>query len=150
MTETEHLRSMLTKRGVEWEALSDQQEGEFIITATRWHDGEGGLLTMCIDETHGSTWDFFWYPTTEQAVEATLGRGEHEQRIYDRCLERVGQLEAENEKLRELVADMFGWYIKSECSSCEYRLDCHKLDRACDYMREFVPSMVELGIEVDE
>lgn len=59
-------------------------------------------------------------------------------------------VESENTKLRELVADMFGWYIKSECSNCEYRLDCHKLDRACDYMREFVPSMVELGIEVDE
>lgn len=26
-----------------------------------------------------------------------------EQRIYDRCIVRVGQLEAENEKLRELV-----------------------------------------------
>ena len=72
---TERLRQLLDKRGVEWEALSDQQEGEFTITATRWHDGEGGLLTMCISEPHGDTWDFFWLPTPEQAVEATLGRG---------------------------------------------------------------------------
>lgn len=72
---TEHLRQLLDERGVKWEALSDQQEGEFTITATRWHDCEGGLLTMCINETHGSTWDFFWLPTPEQAVAATLGRG---------------------------------------------------------------------------
>ena len=29
-----------------------------------------------------------------------------EQRIYDRCIIRVGQLEAENEKLRELVREL--------------------------------------------
>lgn len=31
---------------------------------------------------------------------------EHEQRIYDRCIVRVGQLEAENADLRELVETM--------------------------------------------
>lgn len=72
-TTTDHLRTMLDKRGAEWEALSDKQEGEFLITATRWHDREGNLLTMCISEPNGSTWDFFWYPTPEQAIEATLG-----------------------------------------------------------------------------
>lgn len=30
-----------------------------------------------------------------------------EQRIYDRCIIRVGQLEEENEKLRELVRDLY-------------------------------------------
>lgn len=72
---TEHLRALLDARGVEWEALSDTQQGEYTITATRWHDSEGGLLTMCIDKSSGSTWDFFWLPTPEQAVEATVGRG---------------------------------------------------------------------------
>ena len=72
---TERLRALLDARGVKWEALSDLQEGEFTITATRWHDCEGGLLTMCISEPHGSTCDFFWLPTPEQAVEATLGKG---------------------------------------------------------------------------
>lgn len=31
----------------------------------------------------------------------------NDQRIYDRCIIRVGQLEAENAELRELVADMY-------------------------------------------
>lgn len=73
MTATERLRDLLNERGAEWEALPDQQEGEFTITATRWHDGEGGLLTMFLSEPHGSTWDFFWLPTPEQAIVATLG-----------------------------------------------------------------------------
>lgn len=72
---TDRMRELLDERGVEWEALSDQQEGDFTITATRWHDGEGGLLTMFISEPHGSTWDFFWLPTPEQAIDATLGSG---------------------------------------------------------------------------
>lgn len=75
MTATERLRELLDERGVEWEALSDQQEGDSTITATRWHDGEGGLLTMLVSEPHGSTWDFFWLPTPEQAIAATLGAG---------------------------------------------------------------------------
>ena len=74
-SKTEQLRKLLDDRGVKWKALSDRQEGDYTITATRWHDDEGNLLTMCICEPDGSTWDFFWYPTPEQAVEATLGRG---------------------------------------------------------------------------
>ena len=65
-----------------------------------------------------------------------------EQRIYDRCLERVRQLEAENAKLRELVRDMLetlywgDYYLKQTG-------------------RTFQPSryetrMRELGCEVDE
>lgn len=82
ITTTERLRALLDKRGVEWKALSDRQEGEFTITATRWHDSEGGLLTMCICEPDGSIWDFFWYPTPEQAVDATLGRGTCRRVLY--------------------------------------------------------------------
>lgn len=73
-SKTEQLRKLLDDRGVKWKALSDRQEGDYTITATRWHDSEGGLLTMCISEPDGSTWDFFWYPSPKQAVEATLGR----------------------------------------------------------------------------
>lgn len=73
MTTTERLRQLLDERGVEWKALSGHQMGEFTITATQWHDREGGLLTMCVSEPNGSTWDFFWLPTPEQAVESTLG-----------------------------------------------------------------------------
>ena len=32
---------------------------------------------------------------------------EHDARIYDRCIVRVGQLEAENAELRELVRDIY-------------------------------------------
>lgn len=49
----------------------------------------------------------------------------NDQRIYDRCIIRVGQLEAENAKLRELVRDM--WHegmcecgSRGKCASCEY------------------------------
>ena len=62
-----------------------------------------------------------------------------DQRIYDRCITRVGQLEAENSKLRELVRDM--WHDgmcecdeRGACAECEY----HYISRAR-----------ELGIEVD-
>lgn len=75
MTATDELRQLLDKRGVDWEALPDSQQGEYTITTTRWHDREGNLLTMCIDESNGSTWDFFWTPTPEQAIEATVGKG---------------------------------------------------------------------------
>lgn len=65
-------------------------------------------------------------------------------------IEEGKAVRVENAKLRELVRDMLGWYIESECSNCEYRFDCHNLNKACDYMRKFTPSMVELGIEVEQ
>jgi len=55
----------------------------------------------------------------------------NDQRIYDRCIIRVGQLEAENEELRELLTELY----EEQCDECDrwkYR----------DRMRE-------LGIEVD-
>ena len=76
LTETERLRRLLDERGVKWEALSDEKIGEYAITSTRWRDRWGNLLTMLIDDESGMTWDFFWLPTPEQAVEATLGRSE--------------------------------------------------------------------------
>ena len=64
----------------------------------------------------------------------------NDQRIYDRCLIRVGELEAENAKLRELVADMWNEGMcecgsRGKCARCEYGYP--------DRMRE-------LGIEVSE
>lgn len=82
MTTTERLRALLDKRGVEWKAFPDKQESEFTITATQWHDSEGSLLTMYIDDETGNTWDFFWLPTIEQAVDATLGKETHEDDDY--------------------------------------------------------------------
>lgn len=120
MTATDRLRAMLDEREVEWEALPDQQDGDFTITATRWHDGEGGLLTMFISEPHGSTWDFFWLPTPEQAIAATLGTGQAADEWGDgfragcdaankASEESVEHYKAENDKLRKMNEAM--WLI---------------------------------------
>lgn len=119
ITTTERLRALLDARSVEWEALPDSQQGEFTITATRWHDSEGGLLTMCIDDETGNTWDFFWFPTPEQAVEATLGKETYEdddyvsvQKIVDTVDEMVVKykikivLKDYYEKLQERVTEL--------------------------------------------
>ena len=60
---------------------------------------------------------------------------EHEQRIYDRCLLRVGQLEAENAKLRELVRGLYGFAYQEYPDKAE---------------ENFANELRELGIEVDE
>lgn len=74
---------------------------------------------------------------------------EHEQRIYDRCIVRVGKLEAENAKLRELVRHLYICLSfcdreddKRGCGFCPYQT----VDNDC----EFEQRMRELGIEVDE
>lgn len=70
-----------------------------------------------------------------------------EQRIYDRCIVRVGQLEAENEKLRELVLHMhtcLEHYEPGDTISCK-RCPYDNETWGCDYER----LMAELGIEVD-
>lgn len=67
---------------------------------------------------------------------------EQERRIYDRCLTRVGELEAENARLRELVRDMLrnihGCTLHHSCGSCDFD-ECIYETRAR-----------ELGIEMDE
>lgn len=74
-SKTEQLRKLLDDRGVKWDEMPGYEDGRSEITATRWRDGEGGFVTMCITEPQGAVYDFFWLPTPEQAVEATLGRG---------------------------------------------------------------------------
>ena len=62
----------------------------------------------------------------------------NDQRIYDRCLIRVGELEAENAKLRELVRDMYAVMLE-DAAMCDVT-----------YPEQFDDRMHELGIEVDE
>lgn len=79
---------------------------------------------------------------------------EHEQRIYDRCLVRVGQLEAENAKLRELLGDALKtlFYKRLDgsvgctenCPRWQFSKDCQLVD-GC--WLEF--EAAKLGIEVD-
>lgn len=76
-----------------------------------------------------------WEPTSPYGAESMLGEAmEH---IYD-MEEYADQLEAENAKLRELVADM--WHegmcecgSRGRCASCEY---------------DYPTRMHELGVEV--
>lgn len=63
----------------------------------------------------------------------------NDQRIYDRCLIRVGELEAENEKLRELVEYMHRCFVRG-----------HDWGPYCAGETVWVEQrMRELGIEVD-
>ena len=81
----------------------------------------------------------------------------HEQRIYDRCIVRVGQLEGENFELRELIADMHALLqrVCDEMNMCE----CSGQPRRCSMwsdpnddcdLRKIESRMRELGIEVKE
>ena len=138
MSATERLRAMLDERGVEH---FDGTE------TTLWGyepTGEStGAYRFAADETSGGRMQVRMFNITpEQAIEATLGSNlaaENDKRIYDRCLNRVGQLEAENEKLRELVRELYD-----------------ELDAATQYdagggrgvVHEFSDRMRELGVEV--
>jgi hypothetical protein len=68
----------------------------------------------------------------------------NDQRIYDRCIIRVGQLEAENAKLRDLVRGL--WYCtenenKALCEGCPLGVvEGDRLALACEKL------MHELGI----
>lgn len=67
----------------------------------------------------------------------------NDQRIYDRCLIRVGELEAENEKLRELVRE----------SLMDYRQYAEKYGLPpylSDVNEHLDARLRDLGIEVDE
>lgn len=65
----------------------------------------------------------------------------NDQRIYDRCIIRVGQLEAENVKLRELVE------VGLRC--CDHKCDgCKFLKQGLCHVSEFEDEARELGVEV--
>lgn len=71
MTATEVLRRMLDERGVEWDELPDFDGGKM----TRWRDSMGRYVTAYDDGVMTCFADFYWGPTPQQAIEATLGRG---------------------------------------------------------------------------
>ena len=85
----------------------------------------------------------------------------NDQRIYDRCLIRVGELEAENAKLRELVRDAWGdGHPDRSCEGCDIRDECHNdVERMrkdgmlrfsrCLFELRIEERMRELGVEVD-
>ena len=71
-----------------------------------------------------------------------------EQRIYDRCIVRVGQLEAENEKLRELGRDMARAWWACDDERCPHGLSCNAAVSEgkladCEMERR----MTELGVD---
>lgn len=67
----------------------------------------------------------------------------NDQRIYDRCLTRVGELEAENAKLRELLKESLMDY---KLYAKKYGLPPYLID-----VNEHLDARLrELGIEVDE
>lgn len=85
MTATDELRRLLDERGVEWRDDSS-------IYGTRRTVWTADGVTYVAAEVSGRL-KVSGYLTPEQAVEATLG----------------SDLKAENEKLRELVRDMWDW-----------------------------------------
>ena len=76
----------------------------------------------------------------------------NDQRIYDRCLIRVGELEAENAKLRELAVLNWEWAHSCCGNNCKMQTDgCgYQIDRECNYEREIYDRMRELGIELND
>ena len=72
MTATDELRRMLDERGVEWDELQSHEGGKM----TRWRDSTGRFVTAYDEGMVTFFDDFYWQPTPQQAIEATLGRGE--------------------------------------------------------------------------
>ena len=101
MTATDELRRLLDERGVEWmpSVWSARDETFYKVGNTGFLATEmsGGRMKVCIEG----------YVAPEQAVEATLGRGEcHRQPHID--------LTVGDDFLKQS-----GW----DCSECGYRLD---------------------------
>lgn len=157
MSTTDELRKMLDKRGVEWQApTSFDGTARYDTTAGGyWFHEFNGKMTI-----HGLT--------PEQAIAATLGesmtdteKAALERRIDELCaeveynhqtsrsrLERIDQLKAENDKLRELVRHMYVCTchididVGYRCDWCEY----DNTEGKCDFERR----LRELGVEVPE
>ena len=72
MSATDELRRLLDERGVEWDELQSHEGGKM----TRWRDSTGRFVTAYDEGMVTFFDDFYWQPTPEQAIEATLGRGE--------------------------------------------------------------------------
>lgn len=115
MSATDELRRLLDERGVEWTEPNNKARshttywtaGVLRCGAVEFIDGMVSIAATSDDIT------------PEQAIEATLG----------------SDLQAENEKLRELCADLYD----HAAFSIDYFGDAHGI----------LPRMRELGIEVD-
>ena len=113
MSATDTIRAMLDERGVEWSATDTYR-----LLVTSWNDASGHSWAF-MEHRDGSFSKLTAYHLTpEQAIEATLGRGENEQLRKERdALDHLTDvlnatndgLLAENAKLRELVRDMWDW-----------------------------------------
>lgn len=71
MSATDELRRMLDERWVAWDELQDCEGGEM----TRGRDIMGRYVTAYDDGVVTFFADFYWGPTPQQAIDATLGRG---------------------------------------------------------------------------
>ena len=116
MTATYELRAMLNKLGVEWKAgcvcpdrvttfVTDGIEWRY-FEGIDWHDGEPPL---CWLDTEPNV-------TPQQAIDATLGRGEC--RMEQTCHERIAGFDAYHDEFMcsECGGDMFEGY--NFCPSC--------------------------------
>lgn len=74
MSATEELRRMLDERGAEW----DELVGHPVVAGTEWHDSDGYPCTALehADDVPDGMLSVQANLTAEQAIEATLGRGE--------------------------------------------------------------------------
>ena len=74
MTATEHLCKMLDERGVEWDKLV----GHPVVVGTTWHDRDGCPCAALehADDVPDGMLSVHANLTPEQAIAATLGRGE--------------------------------------------------------------------------
>ena len=137
-TAIDDLRSMLDERHVKWRTdTSVTNKVEWTIWKSPW------FKEVWAKEVDGSISIFNCSMTPAQAIEATLGsdlKAENAKRIYDRCLNRVGQLEAENKKLRELVRIAINYCDTGTCDGCPIQGE----SGSCPYS----DMARELGVEV--
>ena len=99
MTATEELRCMLDERGVE------HYDG---TECTLWLKDEQGYRASADELTSGRISLHLWCTTPQQAIDATLGRGEVERlrSVISDSADNAREVVAENVKLRELAAKM--------------------------------------------
>lgn len=103
MNATDELRHMLDDLGVDWDTFPCVEKG---YRFTRWKDSNGRYVSALDSGETQYFVDFYWGPTPQQAIEATLCQG-------------INQLKAENEKLRKLCVELWCCCPVSD-DSCVY------------------------------
>ena len=127
MNATEKLRRMLDERGVEWvPSVFDRQHETFYCT----ENGVGFIVTE-FPEIGRMSLACDMRITPEQAIEATLG----------------GDLKAENDKLRELVRDLYMALWTCNQHTCKHGNDgCYTEDGNSGGRCTLHDRMYELGV----